>query len=167
MEPWLISFFRNLVLEAHVVLCATEPIFFVFFCFFVFSLKMGKMGQKMFFFNILEILVINFFRIWFINWTASYEITLVCLFVCLLVKQAKIVSKISFFFLIFSSFLHQLAFIIALDDSLEQYLSTSRVKACKKKLVAKSGPNGSKSGPKLVFFCIFVKFGPLVFLQIA
>ena len=29
------------------------------------------------------------------------------------------------------------------------------------------GPNGPNSGPKLGFFCYFLKFGSLVFLEIA
>ena len=29
------------------------------------------------------------------------------------------------------------------------------------------GPNGSKSGSKLVFFCHFLRFGSLVFIEIA
>ena len=54
-----------------------------------------------------------------------------------------------------------------MDDSLEQCLITSRGKACKKNWWPKFGPNEPKSGPKLGFCVIFLKFDPFVFVEIA
>ena len=58
-QDWLISFFLkcSMVLGVH-VLCVTEPPFWKK----IFLPK--KMGQKCFFLNLLENLVINFFWIW-------------------------------------------------------------------------------------------------------
>ena len=55
------QFFQKLsmVLKAHVLLCVTRSDFF--------APKMGKMGQKLSFLNLLENLVINFFWIWSIK----------------------------------------------------------------------------------------------------
>ena len=58
-------------------------------------------------------------------------------------------------------------FEIVYNDSLQQFLTSSRGKIHKKKILGpKFGPKGPKSGPKLVF-CNCLKFGSLVFLEIA
>ena len=49
-------------------------------------------------------------------------------------------------------------FKIALDDSLEQCLTTSRGRTTKKILGPKFGPNELKSGPKLGFLSFFQVF---------
>ena len=78
------------------------------------------------------------------------------------IKQAKIVPKISFFYH-FLKFSCLVFFEIAYNDRLQQGLTCRRSKTRKKKWRSKFGPNGPKSGPKLVFFFHFLKFGLLVF----
>ena len=56
---------------------------------------------------------------------------------------------------------------IAQDDSLEQYLTTSRGKTCKKNWGGQIWAKQTKIRSKISFFCHFLKFGSLVFLQIA
>ena len=68
-------------------------------------------------------------------------------------KQAKIGSKIRGFF--FLALVHQFFFIIALDDSLERCLITSRGKTCKKNWWPKFELNGPKYGPKLGVLSFF------------
>ena len=91
--------------------------------------------------------------------TASYEITLirlsirpfsVCLSVCPSLSFLKIGS------LVFSDIVH--------DDSSPWYLVTDRARFLKKNWWPKFGP---KSGPKVGVFLQFLKFGSLVFLEIA
>ena len=82
------------------------------------------------------------------------------------VKQAKVGSKISFFF-IFSSLVHWFFFITALGDRLEQCLITRRGKICQKLLSDPNWVKWAKIGPKFSFFVIFINFDPLVFLEIS
>ena len=49
---------------------------------------------------------------------------------------------------------------------MENFLDTSRGETHEKNLEPKYGSNGTKSDPKL-FFCHFLKFGSLVFPEIA
>ena len=78
------------------------------------------------------------------------------------IKQAKIVPKIIFFYH-FLKFSCLVFFEITYNDRLQQCLTCRQSKTHKKKWRSKFGPNGPKSGPKLVFFFHFLKFGLLVF----
>ena len=82
-------------------------------------------------------------------------------------KWAKIGPKTSFFF-IFSSFGSLVFLEIAFNNTLQQCLTCSIGKIHENKFFEpKYGPKWPKSVPKQGFFCLFLKFGLLIFLEIA
>ena len=103
-----------------------------------------------------------------VTWTVSYELTLVCLWVCPSVCSSvypSVCPSLSFFkigSLVFSGIVH--------DDSWPWHLVTDRARILTKKKKywqPEFGLNGPKLGPKLGVFFYFFKCHSLVFLEIA
>ena len=111
---------------------------------------------------------VNSFIILFYFWTldvsrtGSYEIALVRLSVCqfVVLSDHPSLSFLKFGSLFFSDILP--------DDSWPWYLVTYKLELKKKKIWSMEfEPNWPKLGSKLVFFWHFLKFGAIVFLEIA
>ena len=91
-----------------------------------------------------------------VSWTASYEITVFHLSVSLSVCPSLTFLKIGL-----------LVFSIVHDDNWPWYLVTDKARFFKKNWWPEFGSNGPKLGQKNRFFWHFLKFGSLVFLEIA